>query len=516
MDLRDYQIRAVRSVFKYWADWRRLLGVAATGAGKTVIAAHILKERMESGPCLFVAHREELLAQAIDKLWRVTGEDIGLEQADSHSHLGHRIVVASVASLHQARIAKWPSHYFQTIIIDECHRAAAKSYQNVLNHFDEAKVLGITATPDRNDQKSLGSIFESIAFEIGLIELIEKKWLAPIRVEQIPLKIDLSGVGLDSRGDLDVTQTAHVLEPYLDSLAEEILAHRDRKTLVFLPLVRLSQDFAESARALGLAAEHIDGNSPDRKQILERFKRNQTRVLSCAALLSEGYDEPSVDCIVMMRPTQSRTLYCQCLGRGFRTCEGKKDLLVLDPLWLSGEHSLVRPANLVAATEDEAEQIFKLLGEEPDLLRAKAKAKEINLALVRERAKRLAERLDATSKRQRQLFDPLEAASVLADPELAEYEPVMGWQEESVSVKQAGLLTQFGVDPKAVKCKGQASAILSRLIKRRKQSLATFRQLRCLVQYGYPDPQHATFEDASKFLDRKFGGGKRRLIQGTF
>lgn len=508
MDLRDYQIRAVRSVLKYWSDWRRLLGVAATGAGKTVIAAHILKERLSSGPCLFVAHREELLTQGIDKLWRVTGENIGLEQGESRSNLSHRIVVASVASLHQARLAKWPSHYFQTVIIDECHRAAAKSYQNVLNYFNEAKVLGITATPDRADQKSLGTIFESIAFEIGLIELIEKKWLVPIRVEQIPLRIDVGSVGLDSRGDLDVTETAHILEPYLDSLAVELLGHQSRKTLVFLPLVRLSEQFAEAARGLGLPAEHIDGNSPDRKEILGRFKHGTTRILSCAALLSEGYDEPSVDCIVMMRPTQSRTLYCQCLGRGFRICEGKSDLLVLDPLWQSGEHSLVRPANLVAGSEDEAEQIFKLLGQEPDLLKAKAKAKEISLALVRERAQRLAERLEATSKRTRQLFDPLEAASILSEPELADYEPVMGWQEDSVSQKQADLLRQFGIDPGAVKCRGQASVILSRLIKRRKQSLATFRQLKYLVEYHHPDPQNATFEEASAFLDRVFG--KRR------
>jgi superfamily II DNA or RNA helicase len=310
---------------------------------------------------------------------------------------------------------------------------------------------------------------------------------------------------LDSRGDLDVTQTAHVLEPYLDSLAQELLFHQDRKTLVFWPLVKLSKQFVECARSLDLLADHIDGESTDRKEILAQFKTGETRILSCAALLSEGYDEPSVDCIVMMRPTQSRTLYCQCLGRGFRICEGKSDLLVLDPLWQSGEHSLVRPANLVAASEDEAEQIFKLLGQEPDLLRAKAKAKEISLALVQERARQLAERLDATSKRQRQLFDPLEAASVLADPELADYQAVMPWHEESVSEKQAVLLRDFGIDPGAVKCKGQASEILSRLITRRKHSLATFRQLRWLIHYGYENAQNATFKQASDFLDTKFG-----------
>lgn len=515
MELRPYQTKAVASSLHAWESFDRLLGVAATGAGKTVIASHILLKRFDYGPSLFIAHRQELLTQAIDKLMRVTGQNIGLEQAVSHTNAAHKIVVASVQSLHEKRLEKWQREHFRTIIIDECHRSTSKTYQRVLSYFLRAKCLGITATPDRTDQRSLGEVFEHIAFEVGLIELVRQGWLAPIRTMQIPLKIDLNGIEVDYRGELDVTETAHRLEPYLDALAQELATnHSERKTLVFLPLVRLSQMFAEAAQAAGLAAEHIDGESPDRKDILDRFRHSQTRVLSCAALLSEGYDEPSVDCIVMMRPTQSRSFYAQCAGRGFRLFEGKKDLLLLDPFWLSAEHSLIKPASLVAETDAEAEQITALLSEEPDLLEAMDKAKAINLALVQQRAAQLAKVLDATSKRERTVFDPLEVASVLGNEKLAAFIPVMHWHTEHVTTKQAELLVKLGVNPDGVQNRGHAHEILNKLMKRMRHRLATFRQLRYLIKYGHPSPHTCTMEDASKFLDKVWG--KRPDKQMTF
>jgi superfamily II DNA or RNA helicase len=509
VDLRPYQSKAVASTLHAWESFDRLLGVAATGAGKTVIASHILLEQFRHGPSLFIAHREELLFQAIDKLRRVTGIQIGLEQAESRSHLGHKIVVASVASLHETRLEKWRPEHFGTIIIDECHRSTSKLYRRVLNYFNRAKTLGITATPDRSDHRSLGEVFEHIAFEIGLIPLVQEGWLAPIKTEQLPLKIDLEGVELDSRGDLDATQTADRLEPYLDALALELTKHITRKILVFLPLVRLSQMFSESAQAVGLAAEHIDGKSPDRKEILDRFRKGETRVLSCAALLAEGYDEPSIDCVCMMRPTQSRSFYYQCVGRGFRTYPGKTDLLVLDPFWLSSQHSLVKPASLVAETDKEAEQITALLEGEPDLLKAMDKAHAINLALIQQKAAEMARVLDATSKRERTVFDPLEVAGVLGNEKLADFIPVMHWHTESVTTKQVELLAKLGVNPDCVQNRGHAHVILKDLLKRTRKHLATFRQLRYLIKYRHPSPHTCTVEQATEFLNKKWGKGRR-------
>lgn len=516
MELRPYQLKAVEATTAAWTQCDRLLGVAATGAGKTIIASHLFRQRLTLGPSLFIAHRKELLSQASDKIWRVNKEahfgfNVGLERATDRASTQDDVVVASIQSLHQKRLQRWDRNHFRTIVIDECHRAAAKTYQNVLNHFCDCKTLGITATPDRSDQRSLGEVFEAIAFEIGLIGLIDEHWLAPIRVEQIPLKVDVSEVGLDNQGDLDAVQLGHVLEPYLGALALEIAKRPERKTLVFLPLVKLSQEFAAICRELGLAAEHIDGQSKDRAEILERFNKSETRVLSCAMLLAEGFDEPSLDCICVFRPTQSRSLYAQCLGRGFRIHPGKENLLVLDPLWLSEEHSLIKPASLIAKSEAEAEAIGKLLAEEPDLLTAQRNNDAINLALVRQRAAQLAARAQAMAKRDRKVFDPLEFASALADPELADFEGVMPWHFEGVSPKQAALLQQFGINIDAVQNRGHASKLLDKLLGRQRQNLATFRQLRWLVKYEYPNAELATFAEAKAFLDRRWGKRDNQL-----
>jgi superfamily II DNA or RNA helicase len=314
------------------------------------------------------------------------------------------------------------NYFADGLLVHNCHRSSAPTYRAILEHFSEAKVLGITATPDRSDQRSLGEIFQEIAFEISLPELIEQGYLAKIRVETLPLKIDLSGVGLDTRGDIDVTQAGGVVAPYLDALAAELAQRRDRKTLVFLPLVELSKRFAAAARAQGLAAEHVDGNSPDRTEVLERFSRDSTRVLSCATLLLEGWDEPSINCVCLMRPTQSRTLYVQACGRGTRPHPGKDYLLILDPLWLSSEHSLVRPANLVARNAVEAQIITEALAGNPELLGARARAKEVSLAELNARAAQLAMQLEAGSQRERQVFDALEASVTFALPEWANFD----------------------------------------------------------------------------------------------
>jgi hypothetical protein len=319
------------------------------------------------------------------------------------------------------------------------------------------------------------------------------------------LKIDLAGVGLDSRGDIDVTQAGGVVAPYLDALAVELAQRRDRKTLVFLPLVELSKRFAAAARAQGLAAEHVDGTSPDRPEILARYSRDETRVLCSAMLLIEGYDEPSIDCVIPLRPTQSHTLFTQMIGRGTRTHPGKDHLLVLDPLWLSSEHQLVRPANLVARDAVEAQVITEALCEEPILLRAKQRAKEVSLAELQARAAQLAAQLEAGSRRERQVFDALEASVTFAVPELANFEPVVAWHSEALTSRQGDSLRAFGIDPASVRNRGHGSLILKHLYARRNAGLATLRQIRFLVRFGHRSPLTASFEEASAFLDRRFG-----------
>jgi superfamily II DNA or RNA helicase len=153
---RPYQQQAIARTLKCWSQYGRLLGVAAVGAGKTIIASAVIKTRLPEGPALFVVHRDELLSQAIDKLKRATGIVAAREQATSHASLSDSVVVASIQTLLAARLEKWPTAHFKTLIYDECHRSTATTWRRVLEHFDQAKVLGITATPRRGHDTTPG------------------------------------------------------------------------------------------------------------------------------------------------------------------------------------------------------------------------------------------------------------------------------------------------------------------------------------------------------------------------
>jgi superfamily II DNA or RNA helicase len=280
------------------------------------------------------------------------------EKAELRANLCDRVVVASVQTLSRAeRLQRFPANHFSTIIVDEAHRTLADSYLRILERFNQAKVLGVTATPDRGDKRSLAKFYEDIAFEISLTDMIRAGWLCPIRVRTVPLEIDISEVGMRA-GDYSDEEIATALEPMLHELADAVMEHSgNRKSLIFLFLVRTSYQFADILREHGLAAEAICGESSDRKEILAKFHSGKTQILCNAMLLTEGYDEPSIDCLICLRPTIIRSLFAQMVGRGTRIHPGKNNLLLLDFLWLSRQHDLVKPAALIAKDEDEQAQI---------------------------------------------------------------------------------------------------------------------------------------------------------------
>jgi superfamily II DNA or RNA helicase len=331
-----------------------------------------------------------------------------------------------------------------------------------------------------------------------LIDLIRDKWLCPIRVKTMPLSINLAGCRTTA-GDYNDADLGHAIEPYLERIADIVAEHWDRKILVFLPLIALSRRFASLCQARGLTAEHVDGESPDRQEILGRFRRGETHVLSNAMLLTEGYDEPSIDCVVCLRPTQSRSLYSQIVGRGTRIWPGKDHLLLLDFLWLAAEHNLVKPANLVAGDEEEAQAITEALSGDGDLEEAKEKVDV-------DRAAKLKERLRQNAKRRSRTFDALEFALSINDVDLADFNPTMGWHGEPVSPKQQELLARYGIDADTVTSRGQASAIIDKLFLRMRLGLASAKQVRWLKRLGHPQPELATFEEAKAFLDNAWGG----------
>ena len=497
ISLRGYQMAALEAITTGFAEYNRQLVVKPTGSGKTVLLAALAKH-YQPRRTLVLAHREELIQQAVDKIARATGLVAEVEMAEREASLDAPVVVASVQTLmREARRSRWPRDHFGLLVVDECHHTLADSYLNTLRHFDEnAYVLGVTATPDRGDKKALGRYYQNIAYEITLLDLIKQSWLSPIRVKTVPLSLDLRGVRTTA-GDYNAEDLGHALEPYLEKIADVMAEHRHRKILVFLPLVRLSQEFAAICRARGIAAEHVDGQSRDRAELLVRFNSGRTTLLSTAMLLTEGYDEPSIDCVVCLRPTKVRSLYSQIVGRGTRIWPGKDHLLLLDFLWLSEEHNLIKPASLIARDADEAEEITSALGACGDLEKAQAD-------VAADRTRRLQERLRENAKRKSRTFDALEFAVSIADPDLADFVPTMEWHGDPITPKQADMINRWGIDPMSIRCKGQASAIIDRLLLRRDLGLATAKQVRWLRKLGHPQPELATFAEASAFLSEKF------------
>ena len=308
MKLRPYQEEARQAVENKWAagDKRTLL-VLPTGCGKTIVFASVAEDCVRNGDrVLILAHRGELLDQAADKIFKSTGLRCATEKAE-HSCLGSwfRVTVGSVQTLmRQSRLDRFSPDYFNTIIIDEAHHSISDSYQRVLKYFSEAKVLGVTATPDRGDMKNLGQVFDSLAYEYNLPQAIREGYLSPIKALTVPLQMDLTGVGIQS-GDFKAGDLGTALDPYLEQIAAEMKkVCVNRKTVVFLPLVKTSQKFRDILNTHGFRAAEVNGESLDRAKILEDFDSGRYNVLCNSMLLTEGWDCPSVDCVVVLRPTK--------------------------------------------------------------------------------------------------------------------------------------------------------------------------------------------------------------------
>lgn len=501
LSLRGYQAEAVSACMKAWKEHRRILLVLPTGAGKTITFAAIVKRAVDRGHrVLILAHREELLEQARDKLRAVAGLEAELEKAEHQASRASSVVVASVQSLQGARLASWPADYFGLVIVDEAHHAPSDTYRAILDHF-QVRVLGVTATPDRSDRKGLGEVFDAIAYELGLVELIEQGFLARPLVQTLPLAVDLHGVR-SSAGDYQVGDLGTKIEPLLAEIIQAALPIvRHRKTLVFCPTIETSRACAYVAAEAGLTAEHIDGTSEDRRAILGRFSASgRGSMLSCCTLLVEGFDEPSADCLLNLRPTKSRTLYAQMVGRVLRTHPGKKNALILDPLWEVGRHNLIRPASLVAMTKDQA---TTMEGKQGDLLEIAAQAEQ-------DRLKALREAVDQQRGRKSKLIDPLELGVMLNALSLADYEPTFRWHEKRPSSAQLAALGKAGIDTDLVRDRGHACAIMDALVDRRAKELATPKQVRLLVQLHHSCPDKATFTEAMDFLGRRLGKHKPR------
>lgn len=491
MELRPYQKEAQEAVLEEWgAGVSKTLLVLPTGCGKTIVFTKLIEELVRRGErVLILAHRGELLEQAADKLRKATGLRCATEKA-GRSCLGswYRVVVGSVQTLmREKRLNRFDPEYFNTIVIDEAHHAISDSYRRVLGHFHPAKVLGVTATPDRGDMKDLGQVFESLAYEYTLPRAIKEGYLCPIKAQTIPLKLDLSGVSTQA-GDFKNSDIDTALDPYLGQIAEEMgKACHGRKTVVFLPLIKTSQKFRAMLDEAGFAAAEVNGESQDRAQILKDFDAGRYDVLCNSMLLTEGWDCPSVDCVVVLRPTKVRSLYCQMVGRGTRLSPrtGKTELLLLDFLWHTERHELCHPAHLICESEEVAKKMtenIEAAGGPIDLEEAEEKARD---DVVAQREESLAKQLEQMRGRKRKLVDPLQFEMSIQAEDLAGYVPAFGWEMAPPSEKQIETLEKLGINPDEIENAGKASKLLDRLSARRHEGLTTPKQIRFLEGRGF-------------------------------
>lgn len=515
---RDYQEEFRGLVHAHFAaGHKRGLGLAATGAGKTVLFAAITADyTLTARRVLILVDQFDLVDQAVEKLRDVAGILADIEQGDRGGTGRAAVVVATVQTL-GGRLEKYPPNYFDLIVCDECDRAVAPQWVKVLEHFhDHANVLGVTATGNRHDRRSIMAYFETKVFEIGLLELIARGFLVPISVLTLPLTIDLTDCATDGE-DFDPEKVGYAVEACFGDVANAIKVHApDRKKLVFLPDRRTSKKFTGVCLNAGINARHIDGESDDRREIKKDFRAGRIGLLSNPMLLTRGYDEPSVDCIINLRPTKSEPLYWQMIGRGTRLfcprgCGGpcthperKKDLLIIDFLYQFKELGPIRPAALLADTPGKREAMTRLFEQadgQMDLLDVERQASEVLEKSL------LAAMMEAQKKhrgKQGEYFSALDFAANLRIPDLLEYVPETDRDAAPPTPQLLKRIAAAGLVPETVFCQGHGERILAALKARKEAGMASPKAVFWLRKWGYRDPENTRGEDAIKIMRKEF------------
>lgn len=482
--MRPYQNNALVGIDQtlYGQRKRSALVIMPTGTGKTVVFAELARRRAQDR-VLAIAHRETLITQARRKLQDVVGEYIGEERAENEWS-GERCVVGSVQSLHPKRLAKFPRDAFSLIIVDEAHHASSASYVNVFNHFEQAKLVGFTATPDRADNKNIGAVFEKIAFVYPLTDAIRDGYLVPIVGVKCQERIDLEGLSL-AKGDFSEKELEEIIEKSIGPIAKGIVEKNGgRKTIAFTPRIRSATLLAQAINELGVTAEAISSeqDQPTRDRILNDFRNGSIQVLCNCGIFTEGFDEPSIECVALARPTLSRSLFAQMVGRGTRLYPGKQNMLLLEFTWNSGKHKLVTAFELFAAdginerTRDAAAK--RALGkEEIDFF--------AELELEKSVVKRSVERVRLRGEGRYSVFDPMgfcdmEGIDLAGEMDFSDFETARrehGIQDPErfaevwgvpITDKQLNFLGYCGFDKEALKAltKWGASRLIGNINKR--------------------------------------------------
>jgi superfamily II DNA or RNA helicase len=494
---RDYQKAAADAILDKWKNHKSVIATVATGGGKTLIAAGLTKKLVDNGGrVLFLANRNELCLQPL-AAFREQGIIAALEKAEDKAPLGANVVIGSVQTLtRKNRLDRFPPNHFKYIFCDEAHGATAESFKRIFGHFDSAKLCGITATSFRADGKSLSEIFEVEAYRKDLFDLVDEGFLvSPDHIEKLSTAVSLANVRVrrtPEGRDFDANDAADAIEPYFVEIAKEIKARfSNLHILAFLPLIASSEKFVKACVAEGINAMHVDGNDPLRDEKLQLFREGQVNLLSNANLLHTGVDAPVCDATLNLRPTKSKVLYTQIVGRSTRTAPGTIDgidsiderlaaiersrkprAIIIDPLWLSRDHDLVSPAYLIASDQEQVDEMAKATKEKHAYsLRA------IRTEIQAEKEAAIRRRLEDVARFRDRKVNAQWFAAATKNHELVNYEPIYSKEKQPATNFSRLLLSNAGINPDSVGSEGQARKIMQAVGVRRYQGLAEIYEL---------------------------------------
>lgn len=351
LSLRPYQIQALDKIAG--SSSRTQLVVMATGTGKTLVAAELIVRR--EGRSVFLVRYSELISQTVRALLRHGLSDVGVVQG-VHNQLGHRHVVATVQSLSQPRrLAHYDRTHLRTVIADECHEARGRSYERVIAHLDAPLTVGLTATPDRSDGRSLLQVFDTISFAYPITSALADGYLVPPRGIRVGTDAMLEQARSGGDLDADLLDAAMVDSNAPSQIARAILRFAvARHTIVYVPRVATAHLVVEECRRLGVTADVVSATVPHarREALYRRHRDGDLAVIANVGVLIAGYDDPRVDCIVPPLTTHPGR-YRQAVGRGLRLHPAVSDCLVLD---LSGATEMHDLCGMAALAESEEER----------------------------------------------------------------------------------------------------------------------------------------------------------------
>lgn len=551
---RYYQRDAIREILDGWKKFDSGILSLTTGAGKTYVASRVISATGKR--CLMLADQNELVAQPVKALQRFSGIIAAIERGKDRASLNAKTVVGSAQTLiRKDRRERFPRDHFDYIVTDECHRGTSRGAE-ICEYFNTAKVLGMTATPFRAGLQNLSKWFQTVFYDKPMATMPSKKnpgmideGFAPaIRSIALPIEVDLDEVktAITPEGkDYKPEDCSAAIAPYYEAIAKIIAARFKRRHIIaYLPLIASSEEFARILRRHGVTACHVDGGSPDREEIIERFSRGEFCCLCNAGVISIGVDIPIADAMLNLQPMHSPALYQQRAGRVARVLPGvvddlpeqnqsaerkeriewsdKPEFTIFDVLWQNDRLGVMRPESLVCDNPEDAQRMFArakkdLTSEDLQELHKRVQEdKEYQLIQAIERA--------ALKNDSRKGVSASEAGVLFGNTALAGYVPVARWEMEKPSEAQLAALVRSGIDIHTVTSKGQASALMQETIWRAKCHLATTRQLRYIYRINadrapedkIQHPERLTVAEASEAINAEVGRKNAQKLEMEF